>query len=282
MSTTKATPFQLTGADGEALRGEVRTAGCGVGRPVVVICHGFKGFKDWGFFPKLAERLARAGLTAVSFNFSSSGVGPDGMSFTERKRFGHGTYSGDLQDLATVADALVAGNLVPDLPGTSTYGLFGHSRGGGIVILHAGRDPAVRALVTWAAIARSFRWDVETVVRWRSDGELDIVNARTGEVLPLYTDLLEDVDQRAEALDTLKAATCVSADWLIIHGSDDESVPVAEARELFRAASHETTRLQIVENGTHAFGAQHPWKGYSGELREAMDATVGWFAGHLT
>ena len=40
--------------------------------------HGFKGFKDWGFFPHLADRLARAGLVAVSFNFSGSGVGPDG------------------------------------------------------------------------------------------------------------------------------------------------------------------------------------------------------------
>ncbi|KPJ83407.1 MAG: hypothetical protein AMS18_17435 [Gemmatimonas sp. SG8_17] len=282
MSTTKTTQFQLRGADFEPLRGEVRTAGSGVGRPVVVICHGFKGFKNWGFFPKLAERLARAGMTAVSFNFSSSGVGPDGVSFTEGERFARGTYSGDLRELATVVQALARGNLVPGLPTASEYGLFGHSRGGGIAILHAARHPSVRALVTWAAIARASRWNGETVARWRRDRKLDVVNTRTGTVLPLRTDLLEDIDRLGDALDPVSAAARVKANWLLVHGSDDESVPIAEARELHGAASHEMARLKVVEHGTHTLGAQHPWKGYSAELREAMDATVGWFVRYLT
>jgi hypothetical protein len=29
------------------------------------VLHGFKGFKDWGMFPPFADRLARAGFTAV-------------------------------------------------------------------------------------------------------------------------------------------------------------------------------------------------------------------------
>ena len=56
MSTMRKTRFQLNGSDGGPLRGEVRTGGRGEERPAVLICHGFKGFKDWGFFPKLAER----------------------------------------------------------------------------------------------------------------------------------------------------------------------------------------------------------------------------------
>jgi alpha-beta hydrolase superfamily lysophospholipase len=282
MSTTKTTQFQLRGTDGEPLRGEVRTAGSGVGRPAVVICHGFKGFKDWGFFPKLAGRLSRAGMTAVSFNFSSSGVGPDGVSVTEGERFAQGTYSGDLRELATVATALTRGNLVPGLPAASEYGLFGHSRGGGIAILHAARNPAVRALVTWAAIARASRWDDETVAQWRSDGKLDVVNARTGTVLPLSTGLLEDVDRLGDALDPVSAAGWVKANWLLVHGSDDESVPIAEARELVAAASQEAARLRVVRHGTHTLGAEHPWNGYSAELQEAMDATVSWYVRYLT
>jgi dienelactone hydrolase len=281
MSTTRTAQFQLRGADGKPLRGEVRTAGSGVGRPVVLICHGFKRFKDWGFFPKLAERLSRAGMTAVSFNFSSSGVGPDGLSFTEAERFGHGTYSGDLQDLVTVTGALTKGSLVPDLPGVATYGLFGHSRGGGMAILHAARNQEVRCLVTWAAIARASCWDSETVSRWRAAGKLDVASTRTGEVLPLHTDLLADLDQRGRALDPVVAAPQVKANWLIIHGASDESVPVSAARELFDAARGETTRLMIVEHGTHTLGAEHPWRGYSEELQQAMDATSGWFARYL-
>ena len=115
MATPVRTPFELTGADGAPLRGDVRAAGTGMSRPAVIICHGFKGFKDWGFFPHLADRLARAGLTAVSFNFSGSGVGPDGETFSEPERFGHATFGNDLKDLALIVERLRQRALVPDL-----------------------------------------------------------------------------------------------------------------------------------------------------------------------
>jgi len=281
MSTMKRMQFELSGSDGEPLRGEVRTAGGGAGRPAVVICHGFKGFKDWGFFPKLAERLARAGMTAVSFNFGGSGVGPDGESFSEPDRFGHCTYSNDLADLSTVTNALMNGNLVDGLPATDYYGLFGHSRGGGIAVLHAAQQSAVRALVTWAAIAKLLRWDDETTERWRTTGRHDIVNARTGEVLTLYTDMLEDIERNRGVLDIPKAATAVEATWLIVHGANDESVPVAEAQALFDSANRARTELRVISGGAHTLGARHPWAGYAPDLQQAMDATVGWFANHL-
>ena len=50
MATAMTTAVELTGADGGPVRGEVRTAAGGENRPAVVLCHGFKGFKDWGFF----------------------------------------------------------------------------------------------------------------------------------------------------------------------------------------------------------------------------------------
>jgi len=73
------------------------------------VCHGLKGFKDWGFFPYVVERLARAGFAAVSFNFSGSGVGGDGERFDELERFAHNTYSQELQDLHIVLDAVTNG-----------------------------------------------------------------------------------------------------------------------------------------------------------------------------
>src|SRR5262245_41941873 len=140
MATVRKTPFRLTGADGGALRGEVRTAAAGASRPAVVICHGFKGFKDWGMFPPLAERLARAGFTAVSFNFSGSGIGADGETFDELERFAHDTYTRQLFDLSEVLRALKAANLVPGVASPPSIGLLGHSRGGGIAILKTVED----------------------------------------------------------------------------------------------------------------------------------------------
>ncbi len=278
MATPVRIPFELTGADGGPLRGDVRAAGSGSGRPAVVICHGFKGFKDWGFFPHLADRLARAGLTAVSFNFSGSGVGPDGETFSEPERFGHATFGNDLRDLAMIVQGLRQRSLVPDLAPPTALGLFGHSRGGGIVVLHAAADRAVRAVVTWSAVGAPLRWGPETIAQWRRNGKIEITNQRTGDVLPLYTDVLDEIERDADGqLDIAAAAGRVLVPWLIVHGEADETVSVREAQMLHRRSA-ERAELLVVRHGSHTFGARHPWAGATPELEQAMEATVAWFA----
>jgi pimeloyl-ACP methyl ester carboxylesterase len=277
MATPQLTTFTLTGADGGPLRGDVRTTAAGAARPAVVIAHGFKGFKDWGFFPFLADRLARGGVTAVAFNFSGSGVGPEGDRFTEPERFARATLGGDQRDLTTVLGALRTGRLVSGLAPPSRVGLFGHSRGGGIGILATAGDPDVASLVTWSAIAHPLRWGPETIRRWRAAGKLDVTNTRTGEVLPVSLDALDEVEgDRDGRFDIAAAAARVTAPWLILHGDVDETVSVREAQLLHRA-SGERAELIVVPHGGHTFGARHPWAGTTPELDQAMDATVGWF-----
>jgi dipeptidyl aminopeptidase/acylaminoacyl peptidase len=187
-----------------------------------VICHGFKGFKNWGFFPHLALRLARSGITAITFNFSGSGVGPDGESFSEPERFSQSTPSGDLRDLAIVWDALAEGALASGLARPTQLGVFGHSRGGAAAIIHAARHSTCKAIVTWAAISSYTRWGPRTLAKWRENGSLDIVNSRTGEVLPLRVDYLQDLDRNGHLLDPTTAAGQVSAPWLLLQGSVDD------------------------------------------------------------
>ena len=277
MATPMQSAFELTGADGGPLRGDVRAVADGSPRPAVVICHGFKGFKDWGFFPHLADRLARGGLSAVSINFSGSGVGPEGDRFTEPERFGHATFGHDLHDLSTVVTALEAGGLPGIGPPPSGIGLFGHSRGGGVSVLYAAAHPGIRSLVTWSAIASGRRWGPETIRQWRQNGKLDVTNQRTGEVLPLFTDVLDELDADADGrLDIEAAAKRVRAPWLIVHGEADETVSIRDAQQLHHA-NEERAELMIVRHGAHTFGARHPWAGTTPELDQAMDATVGWF-----
>src|SRR3954468_14441695 len=109
MATPALTKHSLPGVLGQILI-DVRSGGRKTSRPAVVVLHGFKGFKDWGMFPHLAERLARAGFTAISFNVSGSGV-DDAGEFSLPHRFGHNTYSAELEDLARVLDAITMGEL---------------------------------------------------------------------------------------------------------------------------------------------------------------------------
>lgn len=281
MSTTKKIPFEIPGADGGPLRGEVRTSGGGADRPAVVLCHGFQGFKDWGFFPILADRLSRAGLTSVSINFGSSGVGNDGETYSEPDRFGHGTISNDVADLDRVLGALASGKLIRGMGPVASYGLFGHGRGGATTVLYAAAHDTVRALVTWAATARAHRWNRDTVTRWRANGSLNVESPRTGEALPLYVDLLDDVERKGATLDAVNVAGRIGASWLIVHGADDESVPADEARQLYEASSKQRCRLVMIPDTGHTYGVSHPWRGNAAPFEAACDATVGWFADKL-
>ncbi|MEO8089288.1 MAG: alpha/beta fold hydrolase [Gemmatimonadales bacterium] len=277
MATPTLTKHTLPGALGPILV-DVRAGGRAGPRPAALVLHGFKGFKDWGMFPPLAERLAQAGFTAVSPNLSGSGV-DDAGEFTLPEQFGHNTFSAELRDTGSVIDALMHGRL--GVPAPSTLGLIGHSRGGGVGILHAARDSRVRALVTWAAIASVERWPLNQRTAWRAAGRSEVRNARTGQVLPLYTDVLDDIEQNAALLDIEAAAAAVAIPWLLIHGTNDESVGFSEAELLKGAGSARTTRLMPVEGAGHTFGATHPWKSGTPEIDTVFDATIEWLASHL-
>jgi len=279
MATPKLTDLTLPGTLGE-IQVTVRAAGRNSPRPAIVLLHGFKGFRSWGFFPALADRLARAGFTAVTYSASGSGVDASGdLSFPDR--FGKNTYSAELADLRTVLTALWEGQLGTAAP--TALGLMGHSRGAGIAVLQAARDARVGALVTWAAIANVDRWSASAKADWRAKGRIDVINARTHQVLPLYLDVLEEVDQqRATRLDLETAAREVKAPWLLLHGEDDESVLSAESERLHAASGKGTTELRIVHSTGHTFGAKHPMEGIPESLERTITATVNFFGTHLT
>jgi dienelactone hydrolase len=277
MATPTLTKHSVPGALGPILI-DVRTAGRSSPRPAVVVLHGFKGFKDWGMFPPFAERLAQAGFTAVSPNLSGSGV-DDAGEFTMPEKFGHNTFTAELQDTRTVIEALTRGELGVAAP--STLGLVGHSRGGGVGVLLTAQDSRVRALVTWAAIATVERWPPEQRSQWRQAGKLEVLNARTGQVLPLYTDVLDDLQRNRSELDIDAAAERIQMPWLLIHGTNDESVGFSEAELLKGASPRKTTRLMPIEGGGHTFGAAHPWRAGTPQIDTVFDATIEWLASHL-
>jgi dienelactone hydrolase len=278
MATPTLTKHTLPGALGEILI-DVRAGGRGSPRPAVVVVPGFKGFKDWGMFPPFAERLARAGLSAVSVNLSGSGVDDRG-EFTLVQRFGHNTYSAELDDALQVVDALARGALGVAAP--SSIGLVGHSRGGGIGVLAAAEDRRITALATWAAISSVERWSPAEQREWRAAGVKEIVNARTGQRLPLYPDVLDDIERHATGrLDILGAAGRLAIPWLIVHGTEDESVSSLEAEALHAAAKADTVRHLPIDGAGHTFGTVHPWRGETPAFRLVADETLGFLAAHL-
>jgi uncharacterized protein len=262
---------------GDVIRGEVRIPDGPPPRSAVVVVHGFKGFKDWGFFPFVCDRLASAGHAVVSFNFSRNGVGPGLQDFTELDSFGANTLSLELDEVRSILTEVFEGDLLPRRP--RKVGVLGHSRGGGQALLASAEDDRVAALATWAAVATFDRWTEETKALWREDGHVWIMNSRTGQHMPLNLTLLEDFEANSDRLDIPAAAERVRAPWLIVHGTDDPTVRPDEARSL---ANHSRgAKLVLVNGAGHTFQAKHPFGASTPELEEAMARTLLHFEEHL-
>jgi len=278
MATPSLSKTTLPGMLGDILV-DVRSAARSTPAPAVLILHGFKGFKDWGMFPPCAERLARAGFAAVSINVSGSGVDDNG-GFSLPERFGHNTFSAELEDAKRVLDALEAGRLGVAKP--TSVGLVGHSRGGGMAILGAARRPTIAALVTWAAISSVRRWSAAQAAEWRSRGRTDVINARTGEVLPMYVDVLDDLEaNQSGSLDIERAAAEIRVPWLLVHGGRDESVLVTEAERLADIAVAPGFRKLLIPHTGHTFGAVHPFAGPNPALEQVFDESVRFLSASL-
>lgn len=73
--------------------------------PCLIYVHGFKGFKDWGFIPYLAEYFSGRGFFVITFNFSHNGVGESLTEFDELDKFAKNTFSLEVEELTEILDS---------------------------------------------------------------------------------------------------------------------------------------------------------------------------------
>lgn len=258
----------------------------GLSFPVILFIHGFKGFKDWGPFPDVCEELARAGYGVVAMNFSLNGIGENKTEFTEMELFERETFSQDLDDIGTVIDALQRGKINDNHANLNTdmIGLVGHSRGGQTAIAAAVEYDAVQTLVTWSAVADyRERWTDAMKKDWEEKGFTEIENTRTGQMMRIGKVVYEDSINNAERVIAIERVKELRIPSLFIHGRDDESVDSTNSEKLHIACSSSEKELRLVANGTHTYGASHPFEDqdFPKPLSEVLDWTEGWFTEYL-
>jgi len=227
-------------------------------QPIVIFCHGFKGFKNWGHYDMLAEEFAKQGFVFVKFNFSYNGTTlKQPTDFADLEAFGNNNFSIELDDTGLIIDYLATNSHLYHEDTNEIY-LIGHSRGGGIAILKAYEDKRIRKLVTWASIkdvADFFKY--QDIEKWKADGSITTLNARTQQKMPLYYQIYENYIENIERLDIEKASENMAVPWLIIHGTNDEAVPFSCADKLHHNSKN--SELLLIKHGNHTFGGKHPW-----------------------
>ncbi|WP_426061949.1 alpha/beta hydrolase family protein [Hymenobacter sp. B1770] len=257
-------PFLLTGTHhGRAFEADATYQATGQPKAVVVFVHGFKGFKDWGHFPLLADFFAERGFVFVKLNLSHNGIVVGGTGDLEDlDAFGRNNFSIELDDIGQLIDALFTPDATPvpapEMDLSRLY-LVGHSRGGGLVLLKAAEDPRVRAVATWAGIADvDQRWPQPMLEEWQRTGILHVPNLRTGQQLPLQYQIVEDYIANRPRLDIPhNVRRRLRQPLLLVHGDEDGTVPVNAAHTLHELKPN--AELLLVPGAGHMFGGAHPW-----------------------
>lgn len=252
-------PWEIEGADGQTILGDcVQPAE--TPRGILLIAHGFKGYKDYGFLPRLAEAAAHAGYLAHRFNFSHSGMTRNTQRFDRPDLFEKDTWGKQVHDLLAVAAACASGKL----PGQGLEQVwFGHSRGGVTSILAAARAfsqeglPQPAGLITAATPASACSLSDADRARLRQRGSIESPSNRTGQILRVGKPWLDEIDANPKAVDPVYRISQVMCPTLIIHGSDDPTVPV-EAANLLAAGAANLHKKVIINGAQHTFNAPNP------------------------
>lgn len=254
--------WTISGANQQPIYGQTHMP---VGKPTAqaIIAHGFKGYKDYGFIPALAAHLATAGLVAHRFNFSHCGMTERVDTFEHPELFARDTWNKQVTDIQTVATAAEAGTLLPGCPPGLPQLWIGHSRGGGSVLLAAGRSfechltPSPAGLVTLAAVDRCCSLSDDDRQLMLEQGYLDAPSARTGQRLRMNATWLIEQEQDPEHHNILAAARLIRCPLLVVHGQDDDTVPVTSAKAIVDAVQDQAT-LVVLPGVNHTFNAPNP------------------------
>ena len=244
---------------------------------VVILVHGFKGFRHWGFFPLAAQHLALNGFTAVRMDLSLNGMEGGVGLVTKPDDFGRSTISRDVDDVHDVLFWLQHDGIrtTSDLE-RSTFHLVGHSRGGGVVQI-VGRETMNSGLlgkvVAWNSVGKWDRWTQRQREHWLEHGRIDVENSRTGQKLQIFTDLLHDIEDHTVRLSLELASKALGERLLFIHADADLTTPIHEVQDLIERSTT-TAELAIMHGSTHTFGISHPLQRVTGTFTHVLDKTV--------
>jgi alpha-beta hydrolase superfamily lysophospholipase len=244
---------------------------------IVVFSHGFKGFKDWGTFPLMAQHFAKQNLHCITFNFSHNGTTVEQpYNFADLEAFGNNNFSKELFDLNTAIEFAVKHFHAQEV--ALPIFLLGHSRGGGISLLAAYENPLVEKVAVWGSVNEFGKfWKNNEMLRLQQDGVIYIPNARTNQQMPIYKQLYENYEANKERLHIPSKVKLLHKPLLIVHGTNDETVPLQSAIELKQWKPD--AELLVIENANHTFGGKHPFN--ESELpthfNYALEKTIGFF-----
>lgn len=225
--------------------------------PAVAYCHGFTADRNEShfLFARLARRMEQAGIASLRIDFRGSGESGG--------RFEDMTPLEEVSDARSALAQLRANKRIdPD-----RIGLVGMSLGGLVAALTSAKEPSLKSVVLWGAVARPVQVIRSLAPRgamkaMEKEGRVDMGGLQVG----------RSFWEAAASIDPPGALAKCKAPVLIVHGTGDDIVPYSNSTAFLRAARRRGIRCErlSIEGSDHGF-SRHAWS------EAVIDATRDWF-----
>ena len=202
---------------------------------LVVLGHGVTGNKDRPFLVALAEALSASGRAVLRFSFSGNG--------TSGGRFVDSNISKEVEDLGSVLDATTQRQVC----------YIGHSMGGAVGVSRASQDSRIRCLISLAGMVHTADF---------AQREFGMVTPDHGNMwddpnCPLSSTYMNDLKSIGTLVDK---GSAIRVPWLLVHGSEDDVVPIQDSKDILSRASSASTQLVEIAGSNHVFANEHTAK----------------------
>ena len=231
----KSQAFKIDGDHGK-LSAVIQTPDGKTSYPLVMILHGLTGNKNQPLIKTLADDLEKDGIASIRFDFN-----------------GHGESDGDFSDMTVlneIEDAKKVYNYVRKLPNVTSISIAGHSQGGVVASMLAGKLGKKKikciALMAPAAVIR------DDVIRGKVfDKTYDPMNP------PQYVEIFggykigRNYIVTSQTLPIYETAEKYQGPALIIHGTGDIIVPYTYS--LHYQHIYQKSKLELFPGFDHSF-----------------------------
>ena len=248
----------------------------GSASPLMIIINGHNGFYNYGMFPYIQQKLFENKISSYSFNFSHGGVIGDADTFEDLEKYERNCMRLETEDLLSVLHNLKA------FKDHSKIFLFTHSLGGVPTIFGAKKISEEKIKIDGIILVSTVKtlhfWPSEMLTEWAMAGVYYKKNNRTKQELPQGFEFLQEIINCEEDWNVKEAIQTLNIPILIIHGANDEAIPVDHAESLFSwiKNSNKKAALKIIAGATHTFNTKHPFEKSSDELEDLIKATLEW------
>ncbi|MBL7160568.1 MAG: alpha/beta fold hydrolase [Candidatus Aenigmarchaeota archaeon] len=228
--------IHFTNTKGDKLCGVLSNPTNAKGSPIIIICHGFSSNKESGKYAELERLLNYRKIATFRFDL-----------------YGHGESEGDFADITVaeaVDDIMNAIKHIKNL-GYTKIGLFGSSFGGMASLLAASQTNELYILVLNSPVSNYSeglfsKYSEQYINEWKKDG-YRMHEKSDGTKIKLNYNFYEESQQH----DGYEAAKKISVPTLIIHGDQDETVPIEQSKKTSKNIRN--CKLEIIQGANHRY-----------------------------